>query len=66
MKEKYVISRIEDGLNDYCVDTLEEAVAICKEKEFDNEIYRIGKILEEDGSEMEWLKTYDVSGNELD
>lgn len=62
MKTMYTITRREDGMNDYCFETIAEAIKHCEENEFDNDVYCINKILEENGCEVECLAIYSVAG----
>jgi hypothetical protein len=65
MKTMYTITRRDDAMNDYCFETMAEAIRHCEENELDNDTYRIDKILEdENGCEAECLAIYSVTGDE--
>jgi hypothetical protein len=66
MKKVFTLTRRADGLNDYVFDTLTEAVAFARDQEFDDDVYEIHKILDDNGYEAECLEIYDLSGENVE
>jgi hypothetical protein len=65
MKKIFTLTRRADGLNDYVFDTLKEAVDFAADQEFDDDVYEIHKILDDNGCEAECLEIYDLCGENV-